>query len=449
MSGNLLPKGRHEQSGLTLIELMVAMVLGLLVSAGIITIFLSTSNGNRAQNQVARLQEEGRYAVSRLKDDLSMAGGQHCSNSVGTAHATTSGPFLDGLQAPTVYVSNGTNFLKAISDVTTPWGDGSSYPSAPTQPYSLPSFLSMRGYDCTTSACTPVDPNSQVAAIPQQGTTLGKRVVGTSVLTLRYVNPARGWDVMPVGSAAGTTLTANTDGTLKQINLNPMANEPPVTDFKSGDLALLATCSGGQVFAVDGGGTKTLLPNGSNFALPSAQTNAAGAKLFDFNTDFQTVTYYVEVVDNGDGNGHMTGALIRRVNGVDSEVVRGVERLNFKYGIERADGSIQFLSAADVDAGIDTDCPPSVPIGPGSGHDKGCLWRSVKSIEVDLLMDGQVPLYTLSPNELAYSYAGDGITTPQAPGASGRKVTPSQQGFPDELIRREFTALVAVRNFNP
>lgn len=442
-------KGRAGQSGVTLIELMVAMVLGVLVAAGIVTVFLSTSSSNLAQNQVARLQEEGRYAVSRLKDDLSMANGQYCTNSGGTAAATSSGLYLDGLRAPTVYVTNGTNFLNALSDLTTPWGDGTSYPAAPTAPYSLPSFLSMRGYDCTISACTPIDPNSQVAGIPKPGTALGDRVVGTSVLTLRYVNEERGWTVMPAGSAKGAIITANGDGTLKQIDLNPMPGERPASDFGAGHFALLASCSGGQIFAVDGGGGSTLSPNGSNMSLPSAQAGGPGLKLFDFNTDYQTVTYYLKVVDNGDGRGHTTGALIRRVNGEDRELVRGVERLDFDYGVERADGSIQFLSAAAVDAGINTDCPPSVPISAGPSDDKGCLWRSIKSIEVHLLMDGQVPLYSLTADEMAYAYSGDGIATPKAPSDSGRAVKPSQQGFVDQMIRREFTALVSVRNFNP
>jgi type II secretory pathway component PulJ len=52
----------HRHKGITLVELMIAMVLGLLVAAGIITVLISTSNSNKAQMQLARLQEEGRFA---------------------------------------------------------------------------------------------------------------------------------------------------------------------------------------------------------------------------------------------------------------------------------------------------------------------------------------------------------------------------------------------------
>lgn len=59
-------------AGLSLIELLVALALGLLVSAGIITIFLSTSASNRVQTQMARMQEDGRFAIGQLMDDLSL-----------------------------------------------------------------------------------------------------------------------------------------------------------------------------------------------------------------------------------------------------------------------------------------------------------------------------------------------------------------------------------------
>jgi len=435
----------RRQYGVTLIELMVAMVLGLLVAAGIVTVFLSTSSSNRAQTQMARLQEEGRFAITRLKDDLSMANGQYCTSSGGNAHPSTAGPYLDGLRAPTIYANGATALMDALSDVTTPWGDGSSYPKLPTGPYSLPSFLSMRGYDCTATDCTPVDPHTAVTGIPEAGTAAGNRVVGTAVLTLRYLNSAGGWTINPPGSADGSTMISNTDGTLKEVNLKPLSTESPITAFKDGDLAMLADCSNAQVFAVDGGGTAKLSTNTSNFASPSAQQGMSAPKLFDFNRDFQTVTYYLAVVDNGDG--HTTGALIRRLNGTDNELVRGVERLDFKYGVEYPDGSMRFLTAAEVDSSTrdSTGCTASVPIAPGSGNDPGCLWRAVKSIEVDLLMDGQLPLYTLTANEQQYTY-GD-ITKPTAP--DSHTIKPSDQGFVNQMIRREFTALVSVRNYNP
>lgn len=441
---------RFRQTGFSLIELMVAMVLGLLVAAGIISVFISTSSSNRAQTQLALLQEEGRYAVTRLKGDLGMANGQYCTGSGGNARASSAGPYLDGLRAPMVYANGDTALMGALSDVTTPWGDGSAYPSAPAAPYALPSFLSMRGYDCSGKACKPADPHDAVAAIPAMGKAVGDRVLGADVITLRYLDTSQGWTVNPSGSASGTTLTAKLDGTLDEIALSPLPGEPAASRFAAGDLAMLANCSTAQVFAVSGSGAgtpATLKPTGANFAAPSAQKGTAGLRLFDFNRDYQTVTYYLRVVA-GD-NGATTGALIRRVNGVDSELVRGVERLDFRYGVERTDGSLRFLTAGDVDAGRRADCPPAAPNAPTTGNDAGCLWRAVKGIEVSVLMSGQVPLHTLAAADQQYSYAADGKLVPAAPGAAGRIVAPAAQGFPVPLLRREFIALVSVRNYNP
>ena len=117
---------RPNQSGLSLIELMIAMVLGLLVAAGIISVFISTSSSNRVQTQLATLQETGRFAIGRISDDLRMANGQYCTNSGGIATpiATSGGTYLDGLRAPTVYAKDLTG---GMFDVTTPmgyWCDG-------------------------------------------------------------------------------------------------------------------------------------------------------------------------------------------------------------------------------------------------------------------------------------------------------------------------------------
>lgn len=79
----------------------------------------------------------------------------------------------------------------------------------------------------------------------------------------------------------------------------------------------------------------------------------------------------------------------------------------------------------------------------------GCLWRAIQTIEVNILMDGQTPLYTLTPAEMNYIYTPDGDTTPQPPTSATRAVQPSVQGFPNQLLRREFTTVISLRNFNP
>lgn len=433
---NTALRGRRA-SGLSLIELMVAMMLGLLVAAGIITVFLSTSSSNKAQTQLAQLQEEGRFAITRLVGDLRMANGQYCSNTGGTASQGGSGVFMDGLRAPRIHA---TDIENALSDLTTAWG-AAPYPAKPAEPYYLPAYFSMRGYDCDKSGCAPAAPDS----LPASGKVVDSRVIGTSVLTLRYLDAGSGW------SLEGNSMVVPNGGLVDHVTVVPAAGEPKIADhYAAGDLMMLADCSNASVFAasLQGNAFYPQDAGAGNYSKPKAQQPQSAPRLFNFSRDYKTVTYYLRVIDNGSGG--TTGALMRRENGGNAEeVVRGVERLDFLYGIEDGNGNTRYLGASDVDtrAGGSIPCPPSWqnPLG----GDAGCLWRGVKSVEVRLLMDGQQSLASLGAAERNYTYASDGITTPAAPGAAGRKVTPAEQGFADAMLRREFSALVSVRNYNP
>lgn len=54
---------RNPQRGLTLVEIMVAMAISLVLLAGIIQIFLGSKQAYRVQDGLARLQENGRFAM--------------------------------------------------------------------------------------------------------------------------------------------------------------------------------------------------------------------------------------------------------------------------------------------------------------------------------------------------------------------------------------------------
>jgi type IV pilus assembly protein PilW len=64
---------KHEK-GMGLIEVMIAMVLGLVVVLGITQIFTSSKQSFLTQDSSARLQEDARYLLSRMTQELRMAG---------------------------------------------------------------------------------------------------------------------------------------------------------------------------------------------------------------------------------------------------------------------------------------------------------------------------------------------------------------------------------------
>jgi type IV pilus assembly protein PilW len=70
----------HRQGGLTLIEIMVALVVSLILIAGVIQIFVGTRQTYRFQDALARVQENGRYAAEVIGRDARLAGYAGCTS---------------------------------------------------------------------------------------------------------------------------------------------------------------------------------------------------------------------------------------------------------------------------------------------------------------------------------------------------------------------------------
>ncbi len=62
-----------KQQGLSLIELMVAIVIGLFLVGGLIQLFTSSKENYRVQDNLSRVQENGRFAMHFLTQDIRMA----------------------------------------------------------------------------------------------------------------------------------------------------------------------------------------------------------------------------------------------------------------------------------------------------------------------------------------------------------------------------------------
>lgn len=65
---------RCRQRGVTLIELLVSMALGVFIVAGTIQIFIGSKQTYRTQVALSRLQENGRFALDMLQQSLRMTG---------------------------------------------------------------------------------------------------------------------------------------------------------------------------------------------------------------------------------------------------------------------------------------------------------------------------------------------------------------------------------------
>jgi len=69
----ILGKQRH-QAGFSLVEILVAMALGLVLLGGTIAIYASSKDSYRLQENIAGMQENARFAIHALRRDIEMAG---------------------------------------------------------------------------------------------------------------------------------------------------------------------------------------------------------------------------------------------------------------------------------------------------------------------------------------------------------------------------------------
>jgi type IV pilus assembly protein PilW len=68
------PPSLNWQQGVTLVELMVAMTIGLFLSAGVISLYLGMSSTYRATEGQSEVSENGRFALELIAHDIRHAG---------------------------------------------------------------------------------------------------------------------------------------------------------------------------------------------------------------------------------------------------------------------------------------------------------------------------------------------------------------------------------------
>ncbi len=431
-------KLKSKQMGFSLIELMVAMVIGVIILLGLISLFTASSTLNRTQTGLAILQENGRYAITRLKQDFESAGRKHCATLTMPNEFTTK--WNQGYEMSAWRVSNDVVFdngLPAVGDIQLDsLGDADQLPDANDisafDSYPLdPSFF-IRGFECNSGACLPAltTPGADTSiTIPAIGTTAGTRADNTDVVTLRYLQ-------------GGNRVTAIAGNNLTLADTNT---------YTTGD-AIIADCNTTYVTPANWGATAV----NSTTPLPGFNLNG-DTRVYNLDDEFSNVTYYVGIEADENEAGRLISSLFRAENGVAQQLVEGVERFDVFYLAQLQTGHVVRLTANQVNAiqgGGDTDgdgavegvqgciLPPSIDYLGGNitlANGPGCLWRSIYAIEVSLLMN-TVNDSAVNDNE-PFIYSPDNLT-PQTPGATLPTGLPAER-----MYRRQFTAIVPVRSY--
>ncbi len=66
------------QKGVSLVELMISITLGLVIMAGVLQLFASSTRSALTAEGASRIQESVRYAIKRIGDDIAKAGNFGC-----------------------------------------------------------------------------------------------------------------------------------------------------------------------------------------------------------------------------------------------------------------------------------------------------------------------------------------------------------------------------------
>lgn len=144
----------HNQKGLSLIELMVAMLISLILLGGVLQVFLSSKNLYNTNTAVSRVQENGRFATEFLSFDIRQAGYKgeclttpmqqldlsRSSQDVQNSYSTT--PAIQGWDGvkPSIFLSSESIRANTDSLIVKYAGDGSEFNGGGTNPRHTPSI---------------------------------------------------------------------------------------------------------------------------------------------------------------------------------------------------------------------------------------------------------------------------------------------------------------------
>lgn len=87
----VLHRTPHRQRGVTLIELMIALVLGMLLIGGVISVVLANGQAYRTNEGLSQVQESARTAFELLARDIREAGATGCGNNDRVANTVNNG----------------------------------------------------------------------------------------------------------------------------------------------------------------------------------------------------------------------------------------------------------------------------------------------------------------------------------------------------------------------
>lgn len=315
---------RKTARGFSLLELMVAVTISMLLLMGVVALFVSSRASYETTEKLSRIQENGRFALDQIGNDIRSAGYQGCSRPVGSG---------------TRRAGFGLNTLPTRTNVL--WNF----------PIPVEGFQGIGGTSFAPDLAAAMAPNLLPSPAPSG--------VG-DVLVLR----------IPLRDAVAMQLAAN------QTNASDPLQVEAADPMRPIGPAVITDCLARTYFQITGyAGNQVLHANSGNFDNAGNPTDSLihpylrGAEI----VPLMTVMYYLAPRDAAAANAVPQRLSLYRREGTNpsEELAEGIERLEVRYGVDTTnDGR--------VDNYVDADAIPGAAAGTPN-------WNTVYSVQVSLL----------------------------------------------------------------
>lgn len=183
-----------RQKGFSLVELMIAITVGLAMMAGVMKIFINTKNNYRVQDEMSSVQENGRFAIDFIGKELRTGGFLGCASSKG--------------------VNPNTNNSSLSTDLSSMLNSGKT----------------IRGYEFSAGDTLP-------SLIPANGTFTAMTaftappIVGTDIIIIQRANDCGAYLSTAMATTASDVIVL-----------------PNSCSFATGDFMIISSCSNVDVF---------------------------------------------------------------------------------------------------------------------------------------------------------------------------------------------------------
>jgi type IV pilus assembly protein PilW len=281
---------KTRQSGLSLIELLIATTLGLILIGGVLTVFIGTKRSSEVNTSLTEMQENARFALESISREARMAGFQGCVD-INTASAT-----IKADTAPTddLYA---TAVQSSFVDTPTAW----------------------------------VPPRPDTFDIPQDE---GRPIPGTHTLSVQFGSPQ--------------TFTINP---LQRVDDDIVLTQQ-TDSFVEGDLAIISNCQSADLITITGVSGATLTHDGSGNGGDnrlSATYGQAGPQNRARIMRFEANIFYVGDTTRTNSRGDPVYALYRQTlpySRPPIEMVEGVDNMRIRLGYRDPDSpdNLTFIS---------------------------------------------------------------------------------------------------------